>query len=306
MEEEKEESDLKPKKSNKKAIIIGAVLVILIAVIVVLLFAFGVFGGSKKDDDKKEEKPTDKKEEVTEVEVNIDTTPLKNVKPSDFDGVYKNKKSTIKIYALDEKHIFVISLSSEIDFTATVEFNNDKLGDMSFDNFTIELYKEGIGVESEDDSLESLAYKRVEDYTKEEVFKDLYGDKENLDGKYNYLYELESGSLLDEYPKGKILLYAFETNDGNIALTEIAYEYYNSEQDFLVLGSGTNFLEKQADGTYIPWSKANVFSFKDDKLIVTNNEEENQVLPLDGTYKKVKELTMDDVLQNMGPIYSPD
>lgn len=296
MEENNEEVVLEEKKS-KKPLIIGLLVLAVVAIAVGACFALGVFGGDKKEE--KKEEPKKKDEGVV---VNIDTTRLTGVTAEDFDGVYKAGNNVIKIVKIADDEvwgpsIFVYYNLGNSTGATSFKFEDDYLtDDSSFSKQRIlVLYKEGLGliereaydkdgnyVELNLEKEKATPYKRTAGYTKEDMFKDFYGDTSQLESKYTGHYQAADGSGAE--------IYTFIDKDGDVQIT------YNIGNTF-----GSTYGKPDADGKVVTDSRTEpiTFTFDENTLVITDENTSEDFDNLSGTFTKVGQLTIDDVINHI-------
>ena len=287
-----------PKKKNNKPLIIGLLAVVVIAIAVVLCFVLGVFGGKKEE---KKEEPKEAPEQDGSVTVDIDRTPVKAGESSDFNGFYQNGKTTLKIYSVNDEKVHMVIESEKSQEEANLKFIDGELSSDWFDDYRVELYKEGVGLYKEEEK-EGTPFKKVRNYTVEEFYEDRYGEIKFLEnGEYNYLYEMESGPMKDRYPDGKVIMYVYQQDNETLVMEFMIYTNYISEDSFEGLGNGNDIIENK-DGAFISFFDEREYKFEGENLTVNNLKEQDEYSDISGTYKRVKQLTMQDIINEVTPM----
>ena len=281
-----EEAKADEKKKPNIVLIAGAV-VALIAIALGVCFALGIFD-KKKEEDKKpadNDKPPvvnpdvpedDDEDERQNVEVNIDTTPRSGVTAKDFNGVYQAGTTVLKVYAASDNSVLFDFDGEFGGVQGYGEFANDKVTGEIFEQYSFVLYKDGIGVETTDTNITEKTYKKMKDYTMEKYYKDFYGDASLLDGKYNW-----------EYKSDKCTLQAYQSDENTVVYNAMCPE-------FMFGSNGTFNLTGDEAFKMTIFEEVTTFEFSDDRLVITHQGEES---PLAGTYTKVKQLTIEDIIK---------
>lgn len=274
---------------KKLAFVLFGIAIILITI--GLCLSLGVFGGEKKE----EKKETENKDKG----VVIDTTRLTDVSVEEFDGVYKSGNDVVKIVKVADDEMFGPSVfvyyslgkNAGNDF---YQFENDYLTTDSsvIDQKVIVLYKEGIGlierkpydkdgnyVELDFEKEKATPFKKESGYTKEDMFKDFYGDLTQLDSKYTGLYQSTSG-----------VVYTFLDKNG---VVQIVYSINNT--------FGTNYGKPNDEGEVVAKYRSEkiTFAFEDNSLIITDESSDEKFENLSGTFVKERQLTINDVINNI-------
>ena len=145
-----------------------------------------------------------------------------------------------------------------------------------FEQYSFVLYKDGIGVETTDTNITEKTYKKMKDYTMEKYYKDFYGDASLLDGKYNW-----------EYKSDNCTLQAYQSDENTVVYNAMCPE-------FMFGSNGTFNLTGDEAFKMTIFEEVTTFEFSDDRLVITHQGEES---PLAGTYTKVKQLTIEDIIK---------
>lgn len=155
-----------------------------------------------------------------------------------------------------------------------------------------------------------VAYEKIGEYTKEEYAKDTFNaNKELFDGKYNNSYK-NGDSIVVMYSVSKdMMIFYYSSNSKNMNNQMLSSEVGSYSSSF----SNGNitylcFLKANLDGTYSnelemfdAISKIKVVFEGDTAKITyesTDKEDNTKYNGINGTYSKIKSLTIDDILDN--------
>lgn len=200
--------------------------------------------------------------------------PTEVVNTVSYSGVYSIEDSTIKIYQVDnEKAKFFISTNSNDFVEGSAKIGTDSMVGEIFNQYTFVIKDNGIEFSTTDENLSQGFYARTGDYTKEDYYRDEYGDINLINSIYNGKYELD-GATIYIYQSGEKETHVIAQK--SISSLDIPFEI-QSEQTL----HGTIF-----DDEYTITLNGGELTFttvKGDKTF-------------DGTYKRTAVLTIDDII----------
>ena len=199
-------------------------------------------------------------------------------------GIFEKEGAILKLYPRGE--FVALSLDSDISsFSSSDGTVNDDLIVLDF--------SEQLSIKCEDDkaivtygeSEISGDYNKISEYTKEEFFRDNYGDPSYLDGKYNF-----------QFGNDATVINMFK-NDSQNVYADIKYSSGSN-----ILGYTSDFTI-QSDGSMISriFDEEVTLILSDEKLIiqVKSSNPDSSYLVLNGEYNKIKTLSMDDIINNI-------
>lgn len=247
-----------PKRKKKAWIIIIFIILLIIGAICTFYFL----------------KPEEEKEIIKE------TNTVQNL---EWSGIYKNGSDYVKIYQLDENTLYfdIITEDSRAYTLATIK--NNKAEGKIYATYTLELNDNKLKVTSTDEYMLDATYTKKDEYTKEDIYKDNYGDPEVLNTNVN-------GTFYYEKRKATITIYQI---DKDTAYFNIADEDENYEFEVNVVDGKVEHIEELND------EKITIeIEFTEDKLKlkIQSTDKKRFFNRLDGTYKKTGSITMDDLL----------
>ena len=254
------ENEEKTKKSNLGIILIGIAILLLITGMFLFLTK-----GEKKDNE-------------------TDIKPVSEVKSSDFDGVYKKEKTTIKLFSLGEKNVYYYIDANGGTIRSSGSFRNGNVFGSLFDeNYTFSLLDNGISVETNSTVVLNGTYDKTGNYTIEEFYNDNIGDPSYLTSKYNGIYKDEQSNILMYNINEKEVVFNIDkTSDGVISSLQRNFEIKDD-----------NTLEYVDDST----GAVSTITINDDSLTV--NIVEDTLINYNGTYKKDSDITIESLLKQI-------
>lgn len=201
----------------------------------------------------------------------------------EWSGIYKNGSDYVKIYQLDEDTIYfdIITEDSRAYTTATIKDN--KAEAKIYATYTLELNDNKLKVTSTDEYMLNATYTKKGEYTKEDIYKDNYGDPAVLNTNVN-------GTFYYEKRKATVTIYQI---DSDTAYFNIANEDENYEFEVNVVDGKVEHIEELNDETITI-----EIEFTEDKLKlkIQSTDRKRFFNRLDGTYKKTGSITIDDLL----------
>ena len=201
----------------------------------------------------------------------------KGVVKTEYSGVYRNGDATIKIYQRKDNSIsfYLDGIENSVSFEGKI--NNNIVEKSIFDdNYKIAFNNNSLTFETSDENATSGTYNKISDYTMRDYYNDNYGDENYINTRYN-----------GEFKQGDIIARLYQ-KDENIVRVSIykGLNFHDLEYDIKEDG---NLFTDSFDSKYEIEFNDDSFTFKE-----TSNDESK---PFDGTYTKVKSLTMEEILE---------
>ena len=209
------------------------------------------------------------------IEPTADDTPIV---VDNFTGIYNNNSVTLYLYEINN-HVYY----STEDGAVNGNFANNKQKSTFVDNlnfeYTFTLKENGLQIDSNNTNLPSDFYKKIDECTPEKYFEIMFFKPEFFNSKYNGYYKNING---------KSVVYMFQEDSNNVILqfisdNQILRRYFLINNDNLSVTSDNGVTSN--------------ITFNGDEMIYTstNNIESNSNVLL-GTYKKIKNITYEDVI----------
>lgn len=261
-------------KKSKLPIIIGILLVVIIAAVAVFLLM-------KKNDKKEEKKEPEKQENNTNTNQNTNTNT--NITIS-WSGTYENSDGTITIYQYsNEKLYYGVSLNSGSAF-GSAEISGNKAEGKIFDTYTFTLEGTQIQFTTTDEDLKAGTFTKKGDYSKEDYYKDNFGDPSYLNTNVNGIFQ-----------NGDITIKIYQTSETAAMITITASSSIYSTP--ITINNGSLVLDKESFGET---EKINITISSDSITVVASSSDTSKILnKISGSYKKVKPYTIDDILADV-------
>ena len=258
------------KPQTKANIVIIAALVVLLFV-AAFVFILPNINGKKSNSENKDSG----KEAVVDDSQNANTS---NVKINDFNGVYEYNNAVVTLFAISEEDVYVSVDTDSYYYSNYLNFGNGKI---KSSDLNIELTSnDAIEIKSSDEGILSGTYKKTGDYAAADYFKDNFGDASKyLNSKYNGQYELNDYVMYIMQLDEKTTRVLIQKKKG------IGLSYSNLEYEIV---SDNKLHEKLFDDEY-----EITLSGDTAKFVTVKGDKE-----YDGTYKKVKSLTQEDIIKN--------
>ncbi len=260
--------EAKEKSQTKVNIVIIAALVVLLFV-VAFVFIIPSITGKKTESDNKD----NGKETVTDNSKKDDSS---SVAIKDFNGVYEYNKAVIVLYSLNDDEVFVDVNTGSYYYSSVLDYKKGILND---NDLTVKLKDENtISIESNNESISDGDYKKTKEYTEDDFIKDNYSDAyKYLDSKYNGQYQLGDATMsllqIDEETV-RVLIQKGEGFDKStsdleydiVAENKLREEFFDEEFEITIENGTAKFVTVKGDKDF------------------------------DGTYKKVKSLTKEEII----------
>lgn len=214
---------------------------------------------------------------------NTPVEPSNNVeeKVYKFSGVYKNNNNiVITLYELENKTVH-FTINKEDELSASNSEGDAKIsGDTAkgdiFNHYTFVVKENGIEFTTSDENYDSGLYTKTGEYTKNEYYRDKYGDASLINSEYNGQYELDGATIyMYQSEKDKVRVVA----EKGLSSSDLPYDI-NDDKTLHATIFDDEYTIKLEENSLI------FTTIKGDKTF-------------DGTYKKTKTLTMDDIIKNI-------
>lgn len=204
------------------------------------------------------------------------STPAPIVEVVKYDGVYLYEGTRIKLYELADNRIFFSIISQNNDTEGYADKNGKTAVGEIFNKYTFTIKDNGIEFTTTDENLVQGTYTKESNYTKEDFYRDKYGDINLISSKYNGKFELEGATLYMYQSEEKKVRVVVEKG---LSSSDISYDIMDDASL-----NGKIFEEEYS------------IKLEEDNLIFTTVKGDKT---FDGTYKKTKALTIDDILANI-------
>lgn len=201
----------------------------------------------------------------------------------EWSGIYKNGADYVKIYQLDEDTLYFDIITEESRAYSTATINGNKAEAKIYATYTLELNDNKLKVSSTDEYMLNATYTKKEEYTKENIYTDNYGDPKSLETIIN-------GTFYYEKRNGTISIYQIDDDTAHFTITN-GEEVY--ENDITVVDNKIEHVEELANETItidIEFTETTL------KIKMKSTERSRFFNRLNGTYKKTGSITMDDIL----------
>lgn len=275
------------KPKSKKPLLLVIILLV-IACIAGFLVWFFVIRDNKKDDSKDNTKTEEKetKKEETKKEETKDSDSMSDWAASKYNGVYKNDKVVIKLFAYSKKKIYYVAKGDGFYVNSgDLDFSNDVAEYDHFDDkYKFTLDSDGVNVESNNEDIPAGKYTKESDYSINDFYTDSYGDPELLKSKYSGCFK-----------KGNDTLYLVQTSDKDVRVA-VFKETYTFDVGFEIKEEGYLFEDFMGEVYNITLNND-----KAEIKLVSSKKEVDEDTKIDGEYTKVSDLTMEEVMKNLYP-----
>ena len=216
---------------------------------------------------------------------NDDNNENKNIMSAEvsWSGIYTNGNDSVKIYQIDKNKMYfdINTEESRVYTTATIDGNTAK--GKIYAIYTFKLVGEKLKVETTDEYMLDATYTRTGDYTKEDIYRDNYGEPEYLDSKIN-------GVFYSEKRDCTITIYQISEKEAYLHIKVGENDYIKT---VTVVDGTIDFYEELADKTITIY-----ITFEDDilELKVKDTDRSSFLKRINGKYDKTKSLTMEDII----------
>lgn len=200
-----------------------------------------------------------------------------------WNGIYENGEDVVYVYQLSENEISFDANINEGYISGTAKIKGNVASGEIFETYTLELKNKKLVFSSSDSEIESAVYTRVKDYSKDDYYKNNYGDPKYLESEFNGVFEKDSTT---------ITIYQLEEDRVEMVIVD-GISYYSTAleiKDDQLFHESEFFDEISKINAYIEDGKLNLTSSSTDKSDVLNR--------ISGVYSKVKDYTMDDIINN--------
>lgn len=201
----------------------------------------------------------------------------------EWSGIYKNGSDYVKIYQLDQDTLYFDIITEESRAYSTATINGNKAEAKIYATYTLELNDNKLKVSSTDEYMLNATYTKKEEYTKENIYTDNYGDPKALETIIN-------GTFYYDKRNGTISIYQIDEDTAHFTITD-GEEVY--ENDITVVDNKIEHVEELANETItidIEFTETTL------KIKMKSTERSRFFNSLNGTYKKTGSITMDDIL----------
>ena len=200
-----------------------------------------------------------------------------------WNGVYENERGIIYIYKLNDEEI---SFNAQIDGTyyqGTADIKGNIAEGEIFNTYTFKLNGVNLEFSSDDTDVKSGVFVKTKNYTKEDYYKENYGDPKYLETVFNGVFE-KDGTTISIY----------QTNEDTVSMRILSgMSLYGRN---LSINGNELVYENEVFGEI---SKINITVTENELNIVSSSTDEDSLLnKVSGTYPKTKNYTLDDVLNN--------
>ena len=273
--QQQENLQTEPPKKKKTGLIIILLVLVLCGIGVGLFFILNK--DNKKDDEEKKENT--KTEEKVKEEEKKETNEV-----SIYNGVYKKSDVTFSIYCISNDKCKGSFETDNYGSIEEIEIKNNKAEkdglSYKFENNTVIITSDPNEFREDDPAATILNgnYTKEKDYTAEDYYNDNIGDSTYLNTKYNGLFELNEKKM-----------YVFQTKNDKVRISiQGNFDIFDMEFDIQADGSlQTTFFD----------SKYKITVDNENAIFITLETDEDK--EHDGTYKKTKILTIEDILENV-------
>lgn len=164
-------------------------------------------------------------------------------KKSEYNGIYENNDSNIKLFSFGNKLKIIIN-SPDFSMTGTMKEIDGiyKLLDEDRE-YSIKLVTDGIEFDTTDKLFKSGIYKKSNDYSKEEYYISNFGDTKFIESKYNSqftkddivinLLQINDTKLMISLKSSKTELYAYATKENNTDVFNTEQLFFNMKLSYL-------------------------------------------------------------------------
>ena len=193
-----------------------------------------------------------------------------------YNGIYQKNDTIIKLYGLTNNRLYYdisgntgIAIINEDNATAT----------LLDDNYNFKVNDNILTFETNSNKYPSGKYERNNEYTSENLFNDKYGDTTYLDSKYN-----------GDYSSSSYKLYMFQTKENEVI---VCTTYNGNTTSLLYSIMDDESLISKIDNNEIK------ITLKNDSITYKTDSERADMKKFNGTHKKVKSLSIKDILNNI-------
>lgn len=199
-----------------------------------------------------------------------------------WNGIYENGEDVVYVFQLSENEISFDANINQGYISGTAKIKGNVATGEIFETYTLELKNGKLVFSSSDSEIESATYTRVKDYSKDDYYKNNYGDPKYLESEFNGVFEKDSTT---------ITIYQLEEDRVEMVIVD-GISYYSTA---LEIKDDQLFHESEFFGEF---SKINAY-MEDGKLNITaSSTDKSDVLNrISGVYSKVKDYTMDDIMK---------
>lgn len=276
------QTENEPKKNNKTLIIIIIAVLAIIGVVAFLFFGTDIFK-SKENNNKESDDPP---------------TPVATDETSKFEGIYQNVNDKIYIHKLNDTE-FTYMIGGNFQGTAKakdgVAKEDNKFGTDEY--FEFKLIDDGIELsyhadENTEVAAETGLYKKVAEYSKDNIYKEAVGDPSYLTSKYSGIYS-----------NGEIQFYVYQKNDKEVQVSisesnsKFFSELFEIESDNHLVAK--SFFHEDEIAYEITFNDKS-FDLKVNSDIFGVDEDDKE---LELTYSYEKEITQEEILDEFYSYY---
>jgi len=257
---------------KKKSPILVIVLIGIILIAVITIVAFLLLNNSDKKESPK------RKESNTNMNTNSNTN--SNIK-TNWSGIYENNEGTITIYQINEELLhFDLALNGG-NASGSANISENVAEGKIFSTYTFTWNNWKIEFTTNDEDLKAGYFTKKEDYSKEQYYKDNYGDPSYLNSSINGVFKKDDST---------ITIYQTKESQAEILISQKFSVYSMS----IPIVNGALSIEQESFGDI---EKINI-TFTNDSITVTASSSDTDSLlnRINGSYKKEKSYTMDDIL----------
>ena len=193
-----------------------------------------------------------------------------------FNGVYENGTTVIKLFQINNSLSFNIS-DNNFNVSSRARISGDTATDELFENsYTFKVLQDGLQFTTNSTDVISGSYKKTKDYDIKKYYEDNYGNDTYINSKYN-----------GEYNFNDIKAYMYQKDEKTVRL--YLFKGFSSiDIEYEIRSDGT-LIGKIFDDEYEVTLSGDSFVFK----VINGDEKE-----FEGTYSLVKNLSMDDIINN--------